>query len=60
MRTRLNDLTIRRLTSEAIQTDFWDTTLPGFGVRVSRRGTKTFILKQGNKRHTLGRYLPPL
>lgn len=59
MRLRLNDLTIRRLKTGAIQSDFWDTSLPGFGVRVSRRGTKTFILKQANKRYTLGRFLPP-
>jgi integrase len=59
MRMRLNDLTIRRLKTEAVQADFWDSTLPGFGVRVSRRGTKTFILKQANKRYTLGRFLPP-
>lgn len=56
MRTRLNDLTIRSLKTDAIQADFWDATLPGFGVRVSRRGTKTFILKHKNKRYTLGRY----
>jgi integrase len=56
MRQRLNDLTIRKLRTGAVQTDVWDTSLPCFGVRISRRGTKTFILKQRNKRYTLGRY----
>src|ERR1700704_6252274 len=56
MRQKLSDLTIRSLRTDQIQCDFWDPSIPGFGIRISRRGTKTFILKQKNKRYTLGRY----
>lgn len=35
----------------------WDTTLKGFGVRVSPKGTKTFIALIGSgQRHKIGRY----
>lgn len=50
----LTDLGIDKL-SPSERTDYWDDTLPGFGVRVGTR-TKVFILKTGNKRHSLGRY----
>jgi integrase len=36
--------------------DFWDKALPSFGVRVSPRGTRTFILKIHNGRQSIGRY----
>jgi integrase len=36
--------------------DVWDTTLPSFGVRVSPKGTKTFILKLDNSRRAIGRF----
>jgi len=36
--------------------DYWDSSLPTFGVRVSPSGTKTFILKHRNSRRSLGRY----
>jgi integrase len=37
------------------QLDYWDNKLPGFGLRVSQGGSKTFILKRRNARITLGR-----
>jgi integrase len=39
-------------------TDYWDATLPTFGIRVSPKGTKTFVLKMpnGGGRHAIGRY----
>lgn len=36
--------------------DYWDTSLPGFGCRVSQGGTKTFLLKLNNSRRAIGRY----
>lgn len=36
--------------------DVWDTTLPTFGVRVSPKGTKTFMLKMDNSRRSIGRF----
>lgn len=57
---RLTDRGIRTLTSEAGQTDFWDELLPGFGVRVTRRGVRTFFVRYrvngAQRRMTLGRY----
>lgn len=38
------------------QQDFWDTSLPSFGCRVSQGGSKTFILKRDNRRITIGRF----
>ena len=52
----LTDLTIRSLKTELPQLDVWDSSLPCFGCRVIRFGTKTFILKLKNKRHSLGRW----
>jgi integrase len=37
------------------QCDWWDTNLKCFGVRCSRGGTKTYVLKHKNRRYTLGR-----
>ena len=42
-RRRLTDRLIRSLTTEKPQQDFWDTTLPGFGVRVTKYGKKSFV-----------------
>jgi integrase len=50
----LTDLSIRALSSER-RVDYWDTKTPGFGIRVGPRG-KTFILKQGGTRRTVGAY----
>ena len=36
--------------------DYWDTSLPSFGCRVSQGGTKTFVLKIHNSRRAIGRY----
>jgi len=55
----LTDLLIRKLkVPEKGQKTHFDDALPGFGVRVSQGGTKTFVLKYGKKRNlkTLGRY----
>lgn len=57
--TKLTDVTIRSLNApEKGQVTHWDTALPGFGVRVSQGGTKTFIVIHGptRKRHSIGRY----
>src|SRR5438552_168588 len=40
----------------ATHVDYWDECLPTFGVRVSPKGTKTFILKIHNGRQAIGRY----
>ncbi|MBO6540292.1 MAG: site-specific integrase [Rhizobiaceae bacterium] len=56
---RLTDLSIRALTSpDKGQVTHYDDTLPGFGVRVSQGGTKTFIVVYGptRRRMTIGRF----
>jgi integrase len=50
----LTDLAIRSLKSET-RKDFWDTKLRGFGVRVGPH-SKTFIVKVGNARKSVGSY----
>jgi integrase len=57
----LTELSIRNLTPKGnARTEVWDERLPGFGIRVSPTGTKSFILMYragGRKRRiTLGRY----
>ena len=59
----LTELAIRKLTpKDNARTELWDEKIPGFGVRVSPRGTKSFVLMYytaGRKRRlTLGRFLP--
>src|SRR5262249_6777850 len=54
--TRLTDLNLLSFKPTATHTDYWDATLPTFGVRVSPKGTKTFILKIHNGRQAIGRY----
>ena len=54
---KLTDLTLKSLpTPEKGQKDYWDTTIKGFGVRVSCGGAKTFVLNKNKRRVTLGRY----
>jgi hypothetical protein len=56
-RAILTDTFLRQVQTPADYThDYWDRTLPSFGVRVARGGTKTFVLKKDNKRHVIGRY----
>ncbi|WP_461459190.1 Arm DNA-binding domain-containing protein, partial [Parasphingorhabdus sp.] len=55
----LTDLQIRRLkVPEKGQKTYYDPGLPGFGVRVSQGGSKTFVVVYGKdrRRRSLGRY----
>ena len=55
---KLTDLGIRALQApEKGAQIYYDETLPGFGVRVSEGGTKSFVLTHGARRHreTIGR-----
>lgn len=55
---KLTDSIVRNLKSpETGQTTYWDE-LPGFGIRVSQGGTRSFVLVQGQSRQriTIGRY----
>ena len=59
MRINLTDLAVKNLPPpERGQVTYLDKNIPGFGVRVSRGGAKTFVLVSGphRKRTTLGRY----
>jgi len=56
---RLTDLLIRQLKApQKGQKTYFDDSMPGFGVRVSQGGTKSFVLMHGQDRKltTLGRY----
>ncbi|MCW5688469.1 MAG: site-specific integrase [Pseudolabrys sp.] len=56
---RLTDLALRALSPPGSgQQTHWDESLPGFGVRVSQGGTKTFIVMHGadRRRISIGRY----
>lgn len=56
-KVNLSDALVRSLPSpEAGQLDYWDATLGTFGLRISQGGSKTFIIKVGNSRRTIGRY----
>jgi integrase len=56
-KAHFSDLFLRAIKPPASgQIDFWDTSFPGFGCRVSQGGSKTFILNIRNRRRTLGRY----
>ena len=55
----LTDLQIKRLKAPATgQKTYYDSSLRGFGVRVSQGGTKTFVVLYGKdrRRRSLGRY----
>jgi len=51
---RFTDLTLQNLAPPS-RTDYWDTQLAGFGIRVGAR-TKMFVVKVKNRRISLGRY----
>src|SRR5437762_79623 len=54
---KLTDIAIRALgVPDQGQRDYWDETLPCFGVRVSQGGSKTFILMKKDSRKAIGRY----
>jgi integrase len=53
---RLTDIGLLKFKPSDSHIDYWDATLPTFGVRVSPKGTKTFILKIHNGRQAIGRY----
>jgi hypothetical protein len=60
-RIKLTDRSIAGLKPSTVQRDYFDLALPGFGVRVSPHGTKSFVLIYRNadqrlKRLTLGTY----
>ena len=57
----LTDITLRKLTAPASgQVEVWDSKLPGFGVRITNTGTRSFVLVyryHGRPRRlTIGRY----
>ena len=51
-RTHLTDLSIKALKPTGEQVTHWDENLAGFGVRVSQKGTKTFVVMVGKERKT--------
>jgi integrase len=56
---RLTDLSIRKLKApDSGQKTYFDDVLPGFGLRVSQGGAKSFVVMYGKQRRlkTLGRY----
>ena len=61
MADTFTDLMLRKLTSGGLdRLEVWDDRVPGFGIRVSKSGTKTFMLtyrhRRRSRRLTLGRY----
>lgn len=58
-KTSLTDIAVRAIRPpSAGQQTHWDTTLSGFGLRVSQGGTRTWVVMFGAQRHraTIGRY----
>ena len=53
---RLSDVGLLSLKPSERHVDYWDQALPSFGVRVSPKGTRTFVLKIHNGRQAIGRY----
>ncbi len=60
MATKLTDLRIRSLKPKSTRYEVWDPAAPGFGVRVTPRGIKSFVylyrFEGLAKRMTIGRY----
>lgn len=54
----LTDLSVKALKPVGRQATYWDDTLPGFGCRVSQRGTKSWVVMTGRERKltTFARY----
>ena len=60
-KTRLTAVSVERLRPPAKgRIEYWDNLLPGFGLRVSETGAKTWVLMyrvgRRQRRLTLGRY----
>ena len=57
---KFTDRMISALKPDSVRTDYWDDTLPGFGLRVTPNGNKTFCVKYRiagkQRRFSLGRY----
>ena len=54
---KFTDIAIQNLkVPERGQTEYWDTSLVGFGARASYGGTKTFFVMLDRKRRSLGKY----
>src|SRR5437867_2705039 len=58
MQTPLTEFSIKALKPERRQLTYFDGSIPGFGLRISPGGTKTFVLMHGKNRQltALGRY----
>jgi integrase len=56
----LTDRRVKSLSTDAVQTEFWDELVPGLALRVGRGGTKTWLVRyRANGKHrrlTIGRY----
>jgi integrase len=52
-----SDATLRSLPPPTKgQTKYWDSSLAGFGIRISQGGSRTFVLNRDNTLITIGRY----
>jgi len=58
MRAKLTDLGIRQMPTPPSTTYVWDSTLSGFGIRLSPKGKRTFTVQRGKSRQriTLGHW----